>query len=91
MITLTPCPAAATPLRPGTARAATAPAGACPGHSRPDGPDEFYQMLAGLAGGARRLRNCRAGECPRAGVYFFFEDGEVRASRARWCGSARMR
>jgi hypothetical protein len=43
------------------------------------GPEEFYQLLAGLASSARRLRDCRAGDCPPAGVYFFFEDGEVRS------------
>jgi hypothetical protein len=41
------------------------------------GPGEFYRLLAGL-GSARRLRDCRAGDCPSGGVYFFFEDGEVR-------------
>lgn len=53
-------------------------------------PEEFYRLLAGLAGGARRLRDCRAGECPRGGVYFFFEDGEVRSggsSRVVWVGT----
>jgi len=45
------------------------------------GPGEFYRSLAelaGLPGGARQLRDCRAGDCPSGGVYFFFEDGEVR-------------
>jgi hypothetical protein len=41
-------------------------------------PEEFYRLLAGPAGGARRLRECQVGDCPRGGVYFFFEDGEVR-------------
>ena len=42
---------------------------------------QFYRLLAelaGRAGGPRLLRDCRAGDCPRAGVYFFFEDHEVR-------------
>jgi hypothetical protein len=42
------------------------------------GSEEFYRLLAGLAGGARRLQDCRPGDCPGGGVYFFFEDGEVR-------------
>lgn len=41
------------------------------------GPGEFYRLLAGL-GSARRMRDCWAGDCPSGGVYFFFEDGEVR-------------
>jgi hypothetical protein len=52
------------------------------------GPDDFYRLLAELArlaGGARRLRDCRAGDCPSGGVYFFFEDGEVRSD-----GSSRV-
>jgi hypothetical protein len=49
---------------------------------------EFYQLLAELAsleGGARRLRDCRADDFPSGGVYFFFEDGEVRGD-----GSSRV-
>jgi hypothetical protein len=44
-------------------------------------PDRFYRILGELSelqGGPRRLRDCSAGGCPRWGVYFFFEDGEVR-------------
>jgi hypothetical protein len=46
----------------------------------PTAPGELYLLLAelaGLVGGMRRLRDCRAGDLPRGGVYFFFEDGEV--------------
>ncbi len=74
-----PAPAARTiPAKPG-------PAGVMAGRA---GPGEFYRLLAelaGLAGGARRLRDCRAGDCPAGGVYFFFEDGEVRGD-----GSSRV-
>jgi hypothetical protein len=28
------------------------------------GSEEFYRLLAGLAGGAQRLRDCRAGDFP---------------------------
>ena len=49
------------------------------------GPGEFCQLLAEL-GGVRRLRDCRAGDCPAGGgVYFFFEDREVRGD-----GSSRV-
>jgi hypothetical protein len=71
---------------PGT-RAAAPPGGARVGTGRA-GTGEFYRLLAevaGLAGGVRRLRDCRAADCPRAGVYFFFEDGEVRGD-----GSSRV-
>jgi hypothetical protein len=49
--------------------------------------DEFYLLLDDLArrlGGPRRLRDCdgRSG-WPRQGVYFFCEDGEVRADGLR--------
>ena len=50
------------------------------------GPGEFYRLvaeLARLAGGAQRLQDCRAGDCPAGGVYFFFEDGEVRGDGSR--------
>jgi hypothetical protein len=52
------------------------------------GPGELYYLLAELArraGGARRLQDYQAGDCPRSGVYFFFEDGEVRGD-----GSSRV-
>lgn len=53
---------------------------------RRQGLDSFYALLADLdvvCGGKRRLLDCdgRAG-WPRRGVYFFFEDGEVRADGA---------
>lgn len=57
----------------GSASKAAVPAGADHG--------EFYRILSELAehlGGAPRLRDCDARSCPRQGVYFFFEDGEVR-------------
>ena len=43
----------------------------------------FYQLLELLSdrvGGPRLLRNCRAGmDWPPRGVYFFFENGELRS------------
>jgi hypothetical protein len=46
--------------------------------------DRFYQLLDDLAGrahGPRRLRDCTGRDgWPPHGVYFFFEDGEVRAN-----------
>jgi hypothetical protein len=48
--------------------------------SSPD-PELFYQILHKLAermGGTLALRDCRSDNCPRQGVYFFFEGGEVR-------------
>lgn len=57
-------------------RTGPAPAQVMAGRAR---PEEFYWLLAGLAGGARRLRDCRAGDCPQGGVYFFFDAGEVRS------------
>ena len=71
------------PVTPaGELRASTRPSRPRPGPARVmagrAGPGEFYRLLAGL-GGARRLRDCRAGDCPPGGVYFFFEDGEVRS------------
>jgi hypothetical protein len=49
---------------------------------RPEALDQFYGLLAQLeqrSGGKRRLVDChgRMG-WPRRGVYFFFEDGELR-------------
>ena len=45
--------------------------------------DEFYLAMARLAdrvGGPRRLAECTGQDAwPRCGVYYFFEDGEVRA------------
>lgn len=52
-----------------------------PGNAVAADPDEFYRMLdelAELRGGIRPLREFTSGSCPRQGVYFFFEDGEVR-------------
>lgn len=44
--------------------------------------DRFYSILAGLAdtvGGPRLLRDCHGGSgWPSHGVYFFFENGEIR-------------
>ncbi len=50
--------------------------------NRQDDLDQFYELLDHLRkalGGYRRLRDCdgRSG-WPKRGVYFFFEDGEVR-------------
>jgi len=57
-------------------------AGNLPG-SRAADTDHFYLLLDELAqrvGGSRLLRDCTgAGDWPRHGVYFFFEDGEIRA------------
>jgi len=51
--------------------------------------DHFYRLLSDLStrvGEPRRLRDCTARDgWPRQGVYFFFEDGEVRA-----CGAPRV-
>ncbi len=77
--------APATPAPAPAARAVPAPAGPARVMA---GPGEFHRMLAelaGLLGGARQLRDCRAGDCPSGGVYFFFEDGEVRGD-----GSSRV-
>ena len=44
-------------------------------------PELLYQILHRIAermGGALALRDCRSDNCPRQGVYFFFEGGEVR-------------
>ena len=73
--------APATPAPAPAARAVPAPAGPARVMAGQAGPGEFYRMLAelaGLLGGARPLRDCRAGDCPGGGVYFSFEDGEVR-------------
>lgn len=62
--------------------------GHCPGAgnsvgSRAADTDHFYSLLGELArrvGGWRMLRDCTgARDWPRHGVYFFFEDGEIRA------------
>lgn len=46
--------------------------------------DSFYSLLAALekgVGGKRNLANCKGEmEWPRMGVYFFFEQGEVRTT-----------
>jgi hypothetical protein len=56
------------------------------------GPEEFYRLLTGLAGGARRLRDCRAGDCPRAGSTSSSRTARSAATAAAaWCGSARTR
>jgi hypothetical protein len=45
--------------------------------------NRFYRLLdelAGREGGPRRLRDCTGADgWPRRGVYFFYEDGELRA------------
>jgi hypothetical protein len=50
--------------------------------SRREQLDHFYHLLVRLehrCGGKRRLSECHGRmEWPRRGVYFFFEDGEVR-------------
>jgi hypothetical protein len=51
-------------------------------------PELFYQILHELAermGGPLALHDCRSDNCPRQGVYFFFEGGEVRGD-----GSSRV-
>lgn len=51
--------------------------------SRVDHLDDFYRLLDQLrtnVGGARQLGTCTAKDgWPDRGVYFFFEDGEIRA------------
>jgi hypothetical protein len=51
--------------------------------SRAADTNHFYLLLSELArrvGGSRMLRDCTgARDWPRHGVYFFFEDGEIRA------------
>jgi hypothetical protein len=51
--------------------------------SRAADTHHFYLLLSELGrrvGGSRILRDCTgAGDWPRHGVYFFFEDGEIRA------------
>lgn len=51
-------------------------------HERRASLDQLYDLLAGLGstvGGPRRLRDCDGRmDWPTRGVYFFFEDGEVR-------------
>ena len=46
--------------------------------------DAFYRLLDELrtrVGGSRKLKDCSASTgWPRHGVYFFFEDGEVRVN-----------
>jgi hypothetical protein len=53
--------------------------------SRQEHTDRFYALLDDLAvriGGARRLSDCSAASgWPTHGVYFFFQDGEVRAEQ----------
>lgn len=50
--------------------------------SRHDDLDEFYRLLGVLrqrVGGCRKLHDCNGKSgWPERGVYFFFEDGEVR-------------
>lgn len=52
--------------------------------SRVADTNRFYLLLSELArrvGGSRMLRDCTGGQdWPRHGVYFFFEDGELRAA-----------
>jgi hypothetical protein len=52
------------------------------------GSEEFYRLLAGLAGAARRLRDCRAGDCPQGGVYFLLRRlrGPQRRQQPRGAG-----
>jgi hypothetical protein len=43
--------------------------------------DRFYALLnelSGRVGGPRKLRNCTSSGWPSHGVYFFFEDAEIR-------------
>lgn len=51
--------------------------------SRAADTNYFYWLLSELAervGGSRMLRDCTStGDWPRRGVYFFFEEGEIRA------------
>ena len=54
------------------------------------GSEEFYRLLAGLAGGARRLQDCRPGDCPRAGSTSSSKTARsATTAAAAWCGSAR--
>ena len=74
----------------GPARAPAAPGSYRAGMVRRDSPaqrqadvDEFYLAMGGLAdrlGGPRRLAECTGKDIwPRRGVYFFYEDGQVRS------------
>ena len=74
----------------GPARAPAAPGSYRAGMVRRDSPaqrqadvDEFYLAMSRLAdrlGGPRRLAECTGKDIwPRRGVYFFYEDGQVRS------------